>query len=200
LAGIATDARGILVDKGLKTSNKRVYAIGDCASGAAGGLQFTHVANYHAGLVLRNALFRLPVKADMSAIPRVTYSQPEIASVGLSEAEARKAGRDIQILRWPYSENDRAQAERETRGLVKLVTTRKGKVLGATIAGAHAGELITPWTIAVAKGMSVGDLAGIVFPYPTLSEVSKRAAMTHFTPYAAKPWLRKVIGFMRAFG
>lgn len=199
-AGVTTDQKGILVDRGLKTSNRRVYAIGDCASGQAGGLQFTHVANYHAGLVIRNALFRMPVKVEMTAVPRVTYCQPEIASVGLSEAEARKAARDVQVLRWPFSENDRAQAERLTAGMIKIVTTGKGRILGATIIGAHAGELITPWTMAIAKGFGVKDMVGLVFPYPTLSEVSKRVALTHFTPLASKPSVRRLIGLLRRLG
>jgi pyruvate/2-oxoglutarate dehydrogenase complex dihydrolipoamide dehydrogenase (E3) component len=200
LAGIASDARGVIVDKGLRTANRRVFAIGDCASGAAGGLQFTHVANYHAGLVVRSTLFRLPVKVSTPAIPRVTYSHPELASVGLSEAEARKASGEIRVLRWPFSENDRAQAERETQGFVKLVTDKKGRILGVTIVGAQAGELILPWCLAVQKKMAVKDMAGLVFPYPTLSEVSKRAAVSFYAPLAAKPGIRRLIGFLRRFG
>ncbi|AMJ63962.1 dihydrolipoamide dehydrogenase [Bosea sp. PAMC 26642] len=200
LAGISSDARGVIVDKGLRTANRRVFAIGDCAGGAAGGLQFTHVANYHAGLVVRSALFRLPVKVATPAIPRVTYCDPELASVGLSETEARKASGEIRVLRWPYSENDRAQAERETEGFVKLVTDKKGRILGVTIVGARAGDLILPWCMAVQKKMAVKDMAGLVFPYPTLSEVSKRAAVSFYAPLTAKPGIRRLIGFLRRFG
>ncbi len=199
-AGVKTDARGIVTNTGLKTSNSRIYAIGDCASGGAGGLQFTHVANYHAGLVVRNALFRVPVKADMTIIPRVTYCDPEVASVGLSEDEARARAVLRETLRWPFFENDRAQAARNTSGLVKLMVGRKGVILGATITGANAGELITPWTMAVAKRMTVTDMAGFVVPYPTMSEVGKRAAVTHFTPLASKPGVRRLIRFLRWFG
>ncbi len=200
LAGAASDAKGVIVGKGLRTANRRIFAIGDCASGQAGGLQFTHVANYHAGLVLRSALFRLPVKSDMSAIPRVTYCHPELASVGLSEAQARENGGGLGILRWPYAENDRAQAEHETDGFVKLVTDRKGRILGASIVGAQAGDLIVPWCMAVQKRLSVRDMAGLVFPYPTFSEVSKRAAVSHYSPLASKPLTRRLIGFLRRFG
>jgi pyruvate/2-oxoglutarate dehydrogenase complex dihydrolipoamide dehydrogenase (E3) component len=199
-AGVITDKRGIVTDKGLKTSNSRIYAIGDCASGEAGGLQFTHVANYHAGLVIRSALFRVPVKVNMSIIPRVTYCDPEIASVGLSEDEARQMGGKVEVLRWPYAENDRAQATHRTQGLVKLIVGARGRILGATIVGAQAGELITPWTMAVTKRMTVTDMAGFIIPYPTLSEIGKRAAITHFTPLASKPGVRKLLGFLRWFG
>src|SRR4029077_9859599 len=114
-AGIACDRNGIVVNKGLRTSNRRVYAIGD----VAGRGQFTHLANYHAGLVIRNALFRLPVKVNAEAVPRVTFTDPALAHVGLSEAQARSRAIAMRVLRWPYHENDRAQAERETEGHIK---------------------------------------------------------------------------------
>jgi pyruvate/2-oxoglutarate dehydrogenase complex dihydrolipoamide dehydrogenase (E3) component len=199
-AGVATDGRGITVDRGLRTSNRRIYAIGDCASGATGGLQFTHVANYHAGLVLRSALFRLPAKLDNRSIPRVTYTDPEIASVGLSEDEARKAQSGVQTLRWPFAENDRAQVERQTEGHIKVIASAKGVILGAAIVGKGAGELITPWTLALRHGLKLRDMAGVVIPYPTFSEVSRRAAITAFTPLTTKPALRRLIGFLRRFG
>ncbi|MEP7030927.1 MAG: FAD-dependent oxidoreductase, partial [Pseudolabrys sp.] len=127
-AGIAYDRAGITVNRKLKTTNHRVYAIGDVA---AGQLQFTHAANYHAGLVIRSALFRLPVRVNNDVIPWVTYTEPELAQTGLTEAQARKRGIKIRILRWPYHDNDRAQAERETHGHIKVITTAKGKILGA---------------------------------------------------------------------
>ena len=147
-AGIKYDRSGILVNKKLKTANRRVYAIGDVA---AGQLQFTHAANYHAGLVIRNALFRLPVRVNDDAIPWVTYTEPELAQIGLTEAQARQRGIKLRILRWPYHDNDRAQAERETHGHIKVITTNKGQILGATIVGAQAGELIAMWTLAIAQ-------------------------------------------------
>lgn len=195
-AGIAHDRRGIAVDKRLRTTNKRVYAIGD----AAGGAQFTHVANYHAGLVIRNALFRLPVSVNDDIIPRVTFTDPELAHVGLSEAQARELYSSIRIMRWPFHENDRAQTERETQGHIKLVTTKRGKILGATIAGKGAGELITPWTLAVTRGLDVRAMTGIVIPYPTRSEIGKRAAIDFFTPGLTSPLLRRIITFLRLFG
>ena len=196
-AGIRFDKSGIAVSKGLKTSNRRVYAIGDCA---AGQLQFTHAANYHAGLVIRSALFRLPVTVNNDVIPWVTYTEPELAQTGLSEAEARKRGHTIRILRWPYHDNDRAQAERATHGHIKVVTSAKGAILGATIVGAQAGELITTWSLAIAQKLNIRAMTGIVMPYPTLSEIGKRAAIDFFTPSLTKPLLRRIIAWLRIFG
>ena len=196
-AGVAYDRAGIFVNQQLKTANKRVYAIGDAA---AGQLQFTHAANYHAGLVIRNALFRLPVRVNNDAIPWVTYTEPELAQTGLSEAAARKRGIRIRILRWPYHDNDRAQAERETHGHIKVITTAKGKILGATIVGAQAGELISAWTLAIAQGLNIRAFTGFVLPYPTLSEIGKRAAIDYFTPSLTSPWVRRIIAWLRILG
>ena len=163
-------------------------------------MQFTHAANYHAGLVIRNALFRLPVKVNNAAVPWVTFTEPELAQTGLTEAQARARGIKIRILRWPYHDNDRAQAERETHGHIKVITTNKGKILGATIAGAQAGELIAMWTLAIAQGLNIRKLTGIVLPYPTLSEIGKRAAIEFFTPSLTSPWVRRIIAWLRIFG
>jgi len=196
-AGIAYDGSGVIVSSGLKTSNNRVYAIGDAA---AGQLQFTHAANYHAGLVIRNALFRLPVRVNNDAIPWVTYTEPELAQSGISEAQARERGLKIRILRWPYHDNDRAQTERETHGHIKAITTTSGKILGATIVGSQAGELITAWSLAIAQGLNIRAFTGIVVPYPTLSEIGKRAAIDYFTPGLTSPWVRRIIAWLRIFG
>jgi pyruvate/2-oxoglutarate dehydrogenase complex dihydrolipoamide dehydrogenase (E3) component len=196
-AGIGFTGRGIGVDKRLRTTNRRVYAIGDVVEG---GLQFTHVANHHAGLVIRNALFRLPVDVGKGAIPWVTYTDPELAHVGLREDQARQRHGTIRVLRWPYHDNDRAQAERETRGHIKVVTTKAGRIVGVTIVGAHAGELISTWTLALAQGLKVGALLGVVMPYPTLGEVGKRAALSYYTPSLTNPWVRRIISLLRRFG
>ena len=195
-AGIKHDVSGIAVDQRLRTSNKNVYAIGD----VAGSVQFTHAANYHASLVIRHALFRMPVKVDLDAIPRVTFTDPELAHVGLTEAEARARGKTIRLLRWPYHENDRAQAERETSGHIKVITDKKGWILGATIVGAAAGELITAWTLAINQRLNIRAFAGIVVPYPTLSEIGKRAAISFYTPRLASPWLRRILGWLQRCG
>jgi pyruvate/2-oxoglutarate dehydrogenase complex dihydrolipoamide dehydrogenase (E3) component len=195
-AGIVYGKPGIKVGRNLRTSNRRVYAVGD----VAGGAQFTHAANYHAGLVLRAALFRLPVKLVPAAIPRVTFTDPEIAVAGLTEAQARAAGHKINVLRWPFAENDRAQAERQTRGHIKVIAAPGGKVLGAGIVGANAGELIGLWQMAVDRGLKIKDIAALVLPYPTLAEVSRRAAISSFTASLRNPWLGRVLRFLRKFG
>jgi pyruvate/2-oxoglutarate dehydrogenase complex dihydrolipoamide dehydrogenase (E3) component len=195
-AGIVFDARGIKVNDRLKTTNPRVYAIGD----VAGGQQFTHLANYHAGIVIRNALFRLRPSASAASIPRVIYTDPELAQVGRTEAEARKRYRRIRILRWPYSDNDRAQAERTTHGFIKVIVRPNGQILGCTIVGAEAGELIQLWVMAMAKEMRIGDLTSLVLPYPTLSELSKRVAFTFYQPSLTKRWLRSAIDLLRRLG
>ena len=195
-AGVAYDENGIKVNQHLKTTNRRIYAIGD----VIGGAQFTHLANYHAGIVIRNALFRLRPKVSAAAIPRVIYTEPELAQVGLTEAEARKCRRSIRILRWPFADNDRAQAERATDGFIKVITKKNGEILGCTIVGAAAGELIQLWVVAIDKGMKVGDLTSFVLPYPTLSEISKRVAFTYYQPTLTKRWLRSMISLLRRFG
>ncbi|MCV0352405.1 MAG: FAD-dependent oxidoreductase [Nitratireductor sp.] len=195
-AGITHDRRGITVSDKLRTKNRRVYAIGD----VAGGLQFTHVAGYHAGLVVRALLFRLNARENRTIIPWATYTDPEIAHVGLSEEEARKHHRGISILRWPYSENDRAQTERKTEGLIKLVTDRKGRILGASIAGANASEMISFWALAISQKLGVRDVAGYIAPYPTMTEIGKRAAITYFTETTRKPLVRALVRFLRRFG
>lgn len=195
-AGIAFERRGVKVDARLRTSNRRVFAIGD----VAGPYQFTHMAGYHAGIVIRNALFRLPARVDYRAVPWVTFTDPEVAQVGMTEREARGQGINVRLVRAAFAENDRARAERETDGLIKVVLSSKGRVLGCGIAGAHAGELLLPWCLAVAKQMKIGDMAGVIAPYPTLSEVSKRAAGAYFTPSLFGPKVRRIVRFLRIFG
>jgi pyruvate/2-oxoglutarate dehydrogenase complex dihydrolipoamide dehydrogenase (E3) component len=194
-AGIKHDRRGIQVDATLTTSNKKVFAIGD----VAGSFQFTHVANYHAGIVLRRAVLRVGGKARTDHIPWVTYTEPELANVGLTEDEAKKRG-PVEIYRWPYHENDRAQAERVTHGLVKVVTDKKGKILGAGIVGEHAGELIQMWSLAISQGMSIKAMTQWISPYPTLSEINKRAALGYYAKAASNPLLRKAIGWLARLG
>jgi pyruvate/2-oxoglutarate dehydrogenase complex dihydrolipoamide dehydrogenase (E3) component len=195
-AGIRYDAKGIKANAGLRTSNRRVYAIGD----VAGGLQFTHVANYHAGIVIRRILFRLPAKVDNRIIPWVTFTDPELAHVGLSEADAKKAAGSINVLRWPYHENDRAQTERETVGHIKVVTAKNGRILGATIVGAQAGELIQMWALAISQKMNIKAMIGWVSPYPTLSEINKRVAYRYYAAAPSSPLVRSIIGFLAKFG
>ncbi|MEO0566304.1 MAG: FAD-dependent oxidoreductase [Pseudomonadota bacterium] len=177
-AGIKTTKTGIKVDASLKTTNSKVYAIGD----VAGGLQFTHVAGYHAGIIIRSALFGLPAKASYDHIPWATYTEPELAQIGLTEAQARKKhGSALEVVRFEYSGNDRAIAERKTDGLIKLMVVG-GRPIGASIAGAQAGELINLWALAIVNKMKMKQIAAMVAPYPTLGEINKRVVGAYFTP------------------
>ncbi|WP_135081161.1 FAD-dependent oxidoreductase [Terasakiella sp. SH-1] len=194
-ANVSYSDKGIQVDARLRTSNKKIFAIGD----VAGGFQFTHKAGYDAGIVIRNALFWLPAKADYSALPWVTYTNPELAHVGMDEEAARTKHGDIRILRWPFSENDRARAERKTTGQIKVVTTKKGLILGASIVGPSAGELIQVWVLALSQKMKIGAMASIIAPYPTLSEVSKRAAGSFYTPSLFSEKTKKIVRFLLRF-
>ena len=189
-AGVAHTAKGITVDARLRTSNPRIYAIGD----VAGGPQFTHVAGYQAGLVIRSALFRLPARTDYRALPWVTYCDPELAHVGLTEADARKRfGDEVRVTMAPFTSNDRAQAERNTTGAIKVVTRRNGLVLGASIVGAGAGELLPVWSLAIARRMKLSALTGLIVPYPTRSEISKAAAGAFYAPKLFSRWPRRLV-------
>lgn len=189
-AGIATTRRGIAVDARLRTANRHVWAIGDC-----NGLQpFTHMAGYQASLFVRSALFRVPARLDPSILCWTTYTDPELAQVGKSEREARgDHGDAVRVLRWRFAENDRAQAERDIEGMVKVVTDRRGRVLGAGIAGPQAGELIQSWCLAVSQRLKVSALAGFVPPYPTLGETAKRAAGSYYTDTLFGPRSRSLV-------
>lgn len=195
-ARIKHGERGIKVSRGLVTSNRRVYAIGD----VTGDQQFTHVANHHAEIVIRRALFRLPARTDARIMPRVTFTDPELAHVGLTEKEAAKRHGKVRVLRWPYHENDRAQAERSTIGHIKVVTDRSGRILGASIVGEQAGELIQMWSLAVSQKMPVKAMAGWISPYPTLSEINRRAALKFYSKAPSNSLLRKAIGILARFG
>jgi pyruvate/2-oxoglutarate dehydrogenase complex dihydrolipoamide dehydrogenase (E3) component len=194
--GIETGPAGIKVDARLTTTNRRVFAIGD----VAGGPQFTHLAGYHASIVIRNALFRVPAKARADNIPRVTLTDPELAQVGLIEAEACARRLKVRALSWPFADNDRACTERRTDGLIKVIVSPGGRILGAGIAGPGAGELILPWVLAIDSGLKIGALASLIAPYPTLSEISKRAAGSFYTPALFGHRTRRLVRLLAAFG
>ena len=194
-AGVNYSPRGVEVDARLRSSNKRIFAIGD----VAGPYQFTHMAAYQAGIVIRNMLFKLPAKVDYSAVPWVTYTDPELAHVGMTEADTEKAGLAVKVLRWKFAENDRAQAERRTEGMVKVVTSAKGLILGATIVGIHAGELLQPWVLAISQKMKIGAMASMIAPYPTLAEVNKRIAGSFYTEKLFSEGTKKLVRFLMRF-
>lgn len=196
-AGIRPGTKGIEVDRRLRTSNRRIYAAGD----VIGQYQFTHVAGYHAGIILQNALFRLPAKADYRALPWVTYTDPELAQVGVTEAQAREAhGGRLRVLRIDFTENDRAQTEGRTAGFVKVMVSPQGHVLGATIVGHQAGELALLWGLMITQRVRIGRLASVIAPYPTLSELSKGAAGSFYSPMLFSRRTRAVVRFLGLFG
>ena len=195
-ARIAVANKAIKVNAGLRTRNRRVFAIGD----AAGGPRYSHVATDHAGIVLRRTLFRLRARTTGRAVPRVIFTDPELAHVGLSEPEARAKHGKINVLRWPYHENDRAQAERETDGHIKVVTSKRGHILGVSIVGASAGEIIQMWSLAIAQGLKIRALTQWISPYPTLSEINKRAAFRYFATEPSNPFVRKIIALLAKLG
>ncbi|EMD83868.1 dihydrolipoyl dehydrogenase family protein [Pacificimonas flava] len=187
-AGIEAAASGIPVDSRLRTANRRIFAVGDCRQGP----RFTHAAGYDGGIVIRNAVFRVPAKADYSALPWCTYTDPELAQVGMTEARARAGRADVETVTVPFSGNDRARAERRTEGFIKLVLS-KGKLVGCGIVGADAGELIHSWALALSKGLSARDLTGYIAPYPTLGEISKAGAGALFKERLFSPPVRRLV-------
>lgn len=189
-AGVAYTARGIQVDARLRTSNRRIFALGD----VTGRPQFTHSAGYQAGILIRNALFRLPAKVDYRALPWVTYSDPELAHVGLTEAQARERfGRSVRAVHSSFAENDRARADRQTEGGIKVLIDRRGKILGASILGTHAGELIALWGLAIGNGLKLSALSNLIVPYPTRGEISKAAASAFYGPKLFSPGPRRLV-------
>lgn len=196
-AGIRYDERGIKVNAGLKTTNRRVFAIGEAAAGLPASRT---AADYYATTVLRRALLHVRVRFDTTLVPRLTFTDPELAYVGLSEAEAAKRGKKIRVLRWPYRENIRAVAERAVTGHVKVVTAHDGRILGAGIVGAEAGELIGMWVLAISQGLDIKAIAGIIPAQPTLSEINKSVATSYYAAMPANPILRKIMDFLAKLG
>jgi pyruvate/2-oxoglutarate dehydrogenase complex dihydrolipoamide dehydrogenase (E3) component len=196
-ARVKVGPTGIVVNKRFGTTNRRIYAIGDVTDLP----HSTHSAQQQAALLIKHLLFRLPVGLQVDEIPRVTFTEPELAHVGLTGERAEEVhGGAIRLLRWPYLDNDRAQAERETHGHIKVVTDTKGLILGVTIVGAAASEQISTWTLAINHGLNIRAMADLVVPYPTYMEVGKRAAISFFAPKLSTSWVRRLSGFLRRFG
>lgn len=195
-AGIEHGPGGVVTDASLRTTNPKVWAVGD----VTGRWQFTHMAGYHAGIVVRQALFRLRARVDDRAVPWCTYTDPELAQVGLTQRMAAERGLAVRALRWPFAENDRARTDRVAAGFVKVLVGRKGHVHGATIVGAHAGEQIGLWALAIQERIGIGKVAQMIAPYPTLSEAGKRAAGSYYTPTLFGPRTQKLVRFLSRFG
>ncbi len=194
-AGVESTRAGVTVDASLRSvTNRKVYAIGD----VAGGLQFTHVAGYHAGVIVRQILMGLPAKASNDHIPWATYIDPEMSQIGLTEVQAReKYGDKLTVVRAEFSGNDRAIATGQTTGMIKVMVV-KGRPVGAGIVGPQAGELIQVWALAIANRLKMSGISAMVAPYPTLGEINKRAAGAYFTPKLFDSvWVKRIVGLVQ---
>jgi pyruvate/2-oxoglutarate dehydrogenase complex dihydrolipoamide dehydrogenase (E3) component len=195
-AGVLHDASGIKVDRYLRTANRHIYAVGDAVAGPA----LVGRAEDQAARVVRSIVFRRPVADDPSATPAATFTDPALASVGLSEAEARARHKDIRVLRFPFVDNDRAAIERLPAGTIKVLTTASGQILGAAIVGRGAAELIAPWSLAIANRLPISALADLAMPYPTRSGTARRVAAGLPQPGLTPPWRRRIIELLRRLG
>lgn len=194
-ADIDHDKNGIHTDERLRTSQRHIFAAGDIVTGAP---QFTHIAGYHAGIIIKNMMFKIPVKVDYRALPWVTYTDPELAHVGMTEDMARAQHENtIKTLTWDFADNDRAIAELSTTGKIKVITDKRGRILGASIIGPQAGELISLWGLAISRKMKIGAVANMIVPYPTMSEISKRAASSYYTPSLFSDKTRRLVGWLK---
>ncbi|MFA7347892.1 MAG: FAD-dependent oxidoreductase [Desulfurivibrionaceae bacterium] len=189
--GIPFDHNGIAVDSRLRTNHRHIHAAGD----VIGGHQFTHVAGYEGSVVLRNAILHLPKKADYTLVPWCTYTQPSLASIGLNEKRAQKAGIDYTVWSEEFADNDRGLAEGESVGRIKLLLDRRGKPLGVQILGPQAGELLNEWVAVMNGGVGLSKIASAIHPYPTLGEINKRLAGAVFAKKLFSAPVRKGLKF-----
>ena len=201
LDGLGLEAAGIVFDKQRiaasptlrSASNADVWVLGDAAGGG-----FTSTAGWHASVFVRNVLFKAHTRADALAMPAIVFSDPELAQIGLTEAQAReRLGAQVNTTRWDFYDNDRAQTQRDTEGFCKLMIGRGGAILGATIVGAEAGELLAPIALAMSAKLGVRALTAPVLPYPTRGEVVKRAAGAYFAPTLFSPPTRALVGMLK---
>ena len=194
-AGVEMEGGRIVVDDGLRTTNKRIFLAGD----VAGGKQFTHVAGDHASTLVRRILFKTPAKRRDDLAPHVTYCDPELASIGLSEEAAREKGLKAITSRWSFEDNDRAQTEKRTDGFIKAVVGGDGRILGATIVGKGAGDEIGVWAYAMANKQKIKSFTNFIAPYPTRSEISKRAGGAYYTPTLFSNRTRLLVRLLATF-
>jgi len=188
-AGVNFTPQGILTNHRLKTNMAHIYACGD----VNGQLPFTHVAGYEAGIALANAVLHLPRKVDYRKVGWCTYTDPEVASIGFNEKRAWKEGLQYTAFKESFNDNDRAQAEGKTSGMIKILVDRKGDLLGCQIIGHQAGELVHEWIIAMTGGVKLAKMAETVHIYPTLSEISKRVSGRVFSEKLFSEQTRKIL-------
>ncbi len=184
--------KGIKVDNRMRTNHKHIYAAGD----VTGAYQFTHAAGYEGGIALSNAILHLPKKADYTYLPWCTYSDPEMASIGMNEKHARAAGIEYSVWTEEFKANDRSLAEGEDAGKIKLLLDKKGNPLGVQILGPHAGELVNEWVAVMNGGIKLSTIASAIHPYPTLGEINKRVAGNYFAGKIFSDKVKKALKFM----
>ncbi len=189
--GVAYTPRGISVDDRLRTSHKHIYAAGD----VNGGFQFTHAAGYEGGIVVTNAVFRLPRKVDYTFLPWCTYTEPELASIGMNETAAREKGIAYTVIQESFKDNDRSLAEAETVGSVKMLLDGKEKPIGVQILGPRAGDLVAEWAAVLNGRVKLSTLAAAVHPYPTLAEINKKVAGSYLSPKIFSEKVQKGLKF-----
>jgi pyruvate/2-oxoglutarate dehydrogenase complex dihydrolipoamide dehydrogenase (E3) component len=189
--GVEYDHLGIKVDNRLRTNHKHIYAAGDIN----GGYQFTHAAGYEGGIVVSNAIFRLPRKADYTFLPWCTYTDPPLGSIGMNESSAGKAGIDYKVWTEEFKDNDRSLAEGESIGRIKMILNEKEKPIGVQILGPHAGDLLAEWVAVLNGKVKLSTLAAAVHPYPTNGEINKKVAGTFFSPKIFSEKIQKGLKF-----
>ncbi len=190
-AGVEYTARGVAVDARLRTSNKHIFACGD----VTGIYPFTHMAEYQAGIVIRNTVFRLPAKTDYRVVPWVTYSDPELAHVGMTRQQAEEAGITPTVLEFPVAGIDRAITDGATTGMVKVLL-HKGRIIGASLLAQHAGELIHELALAIQLKAKAGQVAAMIHAYPTMAQIHKRAINSGYSAQLFSPKVRRIVGWL----
>ncbi|MFH1243299.1 MAG: FAD-dependent oxidoreductase [Pseudomonadota bacterium] len=189
--GVEFDRKGIKVDERMRTTQRHIYAAGD----VTGAFQFTHAAGYEGGIVVSNAIFHLPRKADYTFLPWCTYTDPELASIGMNEKRAKEAGIEYSVFSEAFKDNDRSLAEGERVGKIKMLVDKNEKPIGVQILGPHAGELLSEWVAVLNGKVKLSTLASAVHPYPTLGEINKRVAGAYFSPKIFSDKVRKGLKF-----
>jgi len=189
--GIIFDRRGIKVDNRLRTNLKHIYAVGD----VNGGFQFTHAAGYEGGIVVSNAIFRLPRKVDYTFLPWCTYTDPPLGSIGMNEKSAGEAGIDYKVWTEEFKDNDRSLAEGETVGKIKMILDDKEKPIGIQILGPHAEDLLNEWVAILNGKVKLSTLAAAIHPYPTIGEINKKVAGSYFSPKIFSEKVQKGLKF-----
>lgn len=190
-AGVEYDKKGIRVDNRLRTANKNIYAAGDIT----GAYQFTHAAGYEGGIVLSNAIFHLPRKTDYTLLPWCTYTDPELASIGMNEKRAKEAGIKYRVWIEEFKDNDRGIAEGNTSGKIKMILNEKEKPIGIQILGMNSGDLLNEWVAVLNGGVRLSTLASAIHPYPTLGEINKRVAGAFLSPKIFSSKVQKGLKF-----